>query len=261
MGSEPWFDQLLDPDLQFVWGHAVHSQSPSTFGFADRTIDDHVLWFLTAGGITVACDDHSFRLGPDDLIWIRPGTTHSANSHGHHRALVCYSLRFRLPTVTAPSGILMTPKRPDLLSIVDGILHDTQGDDAIATRRIGAGLYLLASADRKTDRATGFTHNQRQRMLTFARRQASRRPTPAELATIAGLSPDYFSRLFKRSFGRSPQRWLLEQRIHQAAFRIAHESTPISDIAQALGYSDEALFRRQFRTIMGCSPTQHRHKH
>ncbi len=41
--------------------------------------------------------------------------------------------------------------------------------------------------------------------------------TPAKQAREAGLSPDYFSRLFKHTFGLPPREWLVREKMRKAA--------------------------------------------
>src|SRR5690606_8900440 len=57
---------------------------------------------------------------------------------------------------------------------------------------------------------------QRRRIAEYVRRQLSARPSPAELAEVVGLSPDYFSRVFHATYGCSPRDWLVRERIREA---------------------------------------------
>ena len=72
-------------------------------------------------------------------------------------------------------------------------------------------------------------------------------PAPADLARELGLGSERFLRLFKATYGMAPRRWLLESRIAEARFRLAHAHEPIGAIAEALGYSDRPRFNRQFK--------------
>lgn len=263
MGCEAWPEALLDPAVRLRWVHAVLAGVPPTFAVPPRRIGDHVLWVLTGGGITLELDGRSHRLETGDLVWIPPHLPHRAWHHDRRRPLVCYSLRFRVACGDNELGFAVAQvahDRLDLQPLADAIYRDRCLSDRFSQRRALAGLYLLAtSLARGAGRSgPGLSDHQRQRLLLFARRNAARRPAPAELAAVVDLSPDYFARVFKASFGRSPKRWLLEQRMQLAAHRVAYETTPIGDIATELGYDDPALFRRQFKDVIGRSPTEHR---
>jgi AraC-like DNA-binding protein len=79
-----------------------------------------------------------------------------------------------------------------------------------------------------------------------------------DIADINHLAPRTLQRLFKRYIGVGPK-WVLKRlRIHQAVERIAIDPEPNwTELALELGYYDHAHFIRDFRLIVGRSPTQH----
>ncbi len=84
--------------------------------------------------------------------------------------------------------------------------------------------------------------------------------TPADLAAGVGRSPRYFARCFHASFGSTPRRWLVEQRIRQAAHLLRTSPDAIGAIAARCGCDNTSLFSRQFRAVMGCSPSDYRQR-
>src|ERR1700751_6138247 len=68
----------------------------------------------------------------------------------------------------------------------------------------------------------------------------------SDMARECGLSVSHFTRAFRKSFGRSPYRWLLERRIDRAKALLITSQLPISDIAIRSGFSDQASFTRAF---------------
>lgn len=79
-----------------------------------------------------------------------------------------------------------------------------------------------------------------------------------DLAAEAGLSPYHFARAFKQAQGLTPLRFVLERRMAKARELLHSSALPISDIAQALGFSDQSHFTRRFRDVEGVSPGQFR---
>jgi AraC family transcriptional regulator len=79
-----------------------------------------------------------------------------------------------------------------------------------------------------------------------------------ELAALAGLSPYHFVRQFKRSMGMPPHRYLASIRIEKAKHLLVQDTTEISTVAQAVGYSNANSFARSFRAEVGVSPTEWR---
>src|SRR5262249_15232828 len=75
------------------------------------------------------------------------------------------------------------------------------------------------------------------------------------LATRFGLSTRTLQRLFSKYVGVSPK-WVIQRyRLHEAAERLAAgKSIHQAELALDLGYTDQAHFVRDFKSIVGVSP-------
>jgi AraC family transcriptional regulator len=80
----------------------------------------------------------------------------------------------------------------------------------------------------------------------------------SDMARECGLSVSHFTRAFRKSFGVSPYRWLLERRIDHGKTLLITSDFPIADIAVRSGFSDQAAFTRAFARIVGDSPARWR---
>jgi len=80
----------------------------------------------------------------------------------------------------------------------------------------------------------------------------------AALAEIAGMNLYYFSRLFKQSTGRSPHRYVLEQRITRAQQFLRSSDMTIFEASVRTGFADQGHFAKVFRRFVGVSPTAYR---
>ncbi|UFJ39448.1 AraC family transcriptional regulator [Brevibacillus humidisoli] len=78
--------------------------------------------------------------------------------------------------------------------------------------------------------------------------------TREKLAGMAGMSADYFSRVFKKKLGQTPMEYLTEVRIRQAKQLLLQSHDSFRSIAQRVGYSDEFYFSRKFKAATGDSP-------
>jgi AraC-like DNA-binding protein len=80
-----------------------------------------------------------------------------------------------------------------------------------------------------------------------------------ELATQVGRGERALQRLFGEYVGVSPK-WVIRRfRLHDAASRLAKaEDVNLTHLAQELGYSDQAHFTRDFKAIVGRSPSDYR---
>jgi AraC-like DNA-binding protein len=85
--------------------------------------------------------------------------------------------------------------------------------------------------------------------------------TVAALAGALGLSAGHFSRSFRRSTGASPRQWIIQQRIDAAIDRLLMTQEPLSEIAIACGFAEQAHFTRTFTRLIGTSPGAWRRRH
>lgn len=75
-----------------------------------------------------------------------------------------------------------------------------------------------------------------------------------ELAAVAGISPYYFARCFKQTFGVSPHQYVLRERIERAKTILLTEEHPLAELATRLGFADQSHFIRQFKRFTGLTP-------
>lgn len=81
-----------------------------------------------------------------------------------------------------------------------------------------------------------------------------------ELADLSGMSESHFSRQFKAAMGTSPIDWLRRERINQAKRRLIESSDPVKEVARQVGYSDQFFFSKDFKKMVGSTPSEFRSK-
>jgi AraC family transcriptional regulator len=78
----------------------------------------------------------------------------------------------------------------------------------------------------------------------------------AALAKLAGRSPFHFSRVFSRSVGMSPHRYVVHRRL-QRAIELAREGrSGLAEIAAQTGFADQSHLSRWVRRVHGVPLTQ-----
>ncbi len=77
------------------------------------------------------------------------------------------------------------------------------------------------------------------------------------LSRTLGISPQYFSRLYKNETGRNFIEYLTDVRMSQARKLIREGKYSIKEICFMVGYSDPNYFSRLFKKIEGRSPTEY----
>ncbi len=82
----------------------------------------------------------------------------------------------------------------------------------------------------------------------------------SDIAEMLGLERSYFSSLFRKETGVSPQQYLMEYRFNMAAELLRVHDYTVSHAANAVGYTDIANFSRMFRRFFGISATEFKEK-
>jgi AraC family transcriptional regulator len=77
----------------------------------------------------------------------------------------------------------------------------------------------------------------------------------ATLAQLVRLSPYYFCRAFKQSFGMPPHRYHTSRRIERAKALLAKPAPSVTHIGFTLGFSQTSSFTAAFRKATGLTPT------
>jgi AraC-like DNA-binding protein len=75
-----------------------------------------------------------------------------------------------------------------------------------------------------------------------------------ELAAVCGLGVRQFSTVFRRAFGVSPYRHVIDRRVARGAAELTQRACDLSELAQRLGFSSASHFAFEFRRVHGISP-------
>ncbi|PHU34586.1 hypothetical protein CSX01_09215 [Pseudobutyrivibrio ruminis] len=80
----------------------------------------------------------------------------------------------------------------------------------------------------------------------------------ATMAKMAGISKDYFSRLFKTVTGTNYSKWLNMIRMEKATELLSLDNRPLTEVAMLAGFQSIPSFNRVFRAEKGMSPGEYR---
>lgn len=85
--------------------------------------------------------------------------------------------------------------------------------------------------------------------------------TVEEMARQVSLSPSRFHRVYKEMFGTSPVKDAICWKVDYAkTLLLVNKTSPVSRVAEQLGYSSQYHFIRQFREVTGITPSAYRKK-
>ncbi|HEX7962350.1 MAG TPA: helix-turn-helix transcriptional regulator, partial [Terriglobales bacterium] len=83
-----------------------------------------------------------------------------------------------------------------------------------------------------------------------------------KVADDLAISERQLEHLYRSQVGMTPKQYVRLQRIECARLALSHEKQPNAQLAAALGFYDQAHFIREFRAIIGVTPSAYmRRKH
>ena len=84
--------------------------------------------------------------------------------------------------------------------------------------------------------------------------------TMKDIANKSFVSEVYFRKLFKEEYGISPQKYIINLRIQNAAGLISTGYYSLQEVAFLSGYNDYKYFSVKFKEMLGVSPSEYLYK-
>lgn len=240
-------------------------------------LQDFDLWFVWAGRGTMRLrSGRMIELRPGVALWCRPGGLYLAEQDPDHRLGVNF-IHFDLVDGqgrrwTARRGlpgevhhVADTPYVDTVMRRVIELLGRGQVRARAVAEALMRGLLMDLEAAEQFDRRRGPVRpaQRRQEALVtelagLIRENPAEAPTVRELAAKAHCSADHLARMFRAVTGQSPQRFIVQARVDRAKLLLRETPMSVTQIADALGYTDVFFFSRQFAQKVGMSPTAYR---
>ena len=79
-----------------------------------------------------------------------------------------------------------------------------------------------------------------------------------ELSAMINVSPDYFTKVFKESIGKTPIDYINGMRVNCAMELLCSTDMPMTDIADSIGFCNPNYFHKIFKQYMDVSPLAYR---
>jgi AraC family transcriptional regulator len=76
----------------------------------------------------------------------------------------------------------------------------------------------------------------------------------ADIAGAAGLSTFHFARVFRKTTGMTPHRYLIQARVGKVKELLRESELSLAAIADEAGFSDQSHMSKVFRSITGVTP-------
>jgi AraC-like DNA-binding protein len=119
-----------------------------------------------------------------------------------------------------------------------------------------AGKY--ATPRHAADRDLSLSPAQKRDLVDYIRANTASNVSVTELAGLVQMSPSHFARAFKASFGVTPYRFVMQERVEGAKGMLASMDVSASEVAMAFGFASQSHFAKVFRQFAGVTPRQYK---
>jgi AraC family transcriptional regulator len=147
--------------------------------------------------------------------------------------------------------------------VLEEVREAIERNQADGARAAAARLVTLLAQTSKPEGTIvrgGLAPWQRRKIERYIREQLERPVQIEELAGQIPLSVSHFCRAFKETFGNTPHAYLIRLRLETAQKMMLATDEPLSQIALASGFADQAHLSKQFRRVVGESPSAWRRR-
>lgn len=166
------------------------------------------------------------------------------------------------------SHVLTLNGNGDGKTLAESLLADIFGkaDDSSSVLRhshtylIGVLYQLLSLVKKGTERNSTVTDGYVSSVCSYIRAHYSEPLTVEWLSAVAGLSPKYLIRIFKRVTGMTVITYITKTRLEIAVSLLEGTDKSISEISRSVGYGDPLYFSKVFKGELGISPSGYRNE-
>lgn len=223
------------------------------------------IYYIDEGSCCYFIDNKSYQLLPGDIIFVPAGVVHNTEYKNtiHTRLLVSCS-EWYMP-MSVRHLFFETPfhfRNSDLSHAIKEVLLEIEEEyanpDDYSIESFRSYMYRLFIMIAKSVELNTARKNDKHYIedaIEFMQGNYTSNITLPEVAGRFFVSPEHFSRIFKRETGFNFSEYLNLLRLKRAETLLRQLNTaPITQIAQSCGFNDSNYFSVQFKKLYGVSP-------
>jgi AraC-like DNA-binding protein len=259
-------------ETQYFFHHDSKADQAHDRGQEKHYHNLYEIYFITSGTCNYFIDNKSYRLIPGDLALIPEGVIHHTeyNNSRHSRMLINCSRRF-IPATVMP---ILPPKTylyrnpaivNEIFEIFDKIEKEYAVNDAQTEEMLASYmnmLFVLLSRNKENCISVDEGNEYIARAVAYLQKNLASDVSLPMVAALCSVSPEHFSRMFKKETGFGFCEYINLLRLQKAESMLRQpNSGSVAQIAQACGFNDSNYFSVKFRKQYGISPKKMQQKY
>lgn len=247
-----------------IIGYMVFRRCPIDWRLKPHYVSNYDITYIINGCARYVINNTKYDLSAGHIVCLPEGTKKEAVTFPD-RLMHCYSINFRLKDL---SGGTLVPPFPLVQNI--GLRKDitflfnelacawTEQQSGYIMKSRGYLLLILhhlfellvyninySAADCRIKKAVNYIYEHYNERLTVKK-----------LAARVKLNSGYFGLLFKHETGLTVHQYIKKIRVRNAEILLQSGAHTVTEVADYCGYCDVIHFYREFKAVMGISPSQ-----
>ncbi len=237
----------------------LRCETGENFSFPPHLHRCFELIVLLSGKMKISVGNKIYSLYENDALLIFPNQIHSLESDNSKHMLFIFSPKL----IEAFSSKTVNSVPSDNSLKLDGYIKDRLQElrDDSPKSKIKGLLYLVcASFEEKAKYLPTEKDNDGllSQIFVFVENNFKSECSLHELSAEIGYNYDYLSRYFKRIVGISYNEYVNVCRINHAGYLLKNKELSVIECATESGYGSLRSFNRNFKEIMGITPSEYR---
>lgn len=253
------------PDTCHLRIHSGYNiKVPAAWKIEKRYISDYHILFVRGGSGYYCLDGQDVELKRGQVVFVGGGAYYSAEQDISDPPLIIpirfgfYDNKTGKQLEPLPDKIYYTynsPKTNNLEFLFSELIRLYIADNKLYISSLLHTILCHTLYEAKKD-TNCKPENNFEKVHEWIRMHPLERTGIDELAKKAGISRKYFTTLFKRRYGVSPKSYQVSERMNYAKYLLQESAISVKEAAAQTGYTDQYIFSKQFKSIIGCAPSQ-----
>lgn len=272
------FEHIVTASDGSVYHHTRTKANGEIYTRPSETHDQYEVYCLIDGEIDYVIEGRSYHAEPGDILLLGKEEVHQLRvdlSKDYERVVFHFDESIlprsywekggffaRLETTGYLSRQLKSEqvKQTVIPLLIKNAMQVLENENYQQERLLAISILLIAEIN-KMNSQKAFTEpyshisDPIRKSLSYISDQLSEKITVDEVSKMAGLNPNYFSRLFKREMGMGFGEYVITKKMYQAR-RYIFSGDTASEAALKVGYTNYSSFFQSYKKIFGESPSK-----
>lgn len=257
----------IPPEQSFFFHHDIRTKNTGEEIIEKHYHNHFEIYFIEDGSCSYFINNKAYKLQPGDIVLVPEGIIHNTlyENSMHSRFLINCTRSF-LPTVAIPfmhSDLFLYRNhniKDQLYDIFCKIENEYNNPDKISEDIIRCYVHMLFFLLVRNENKYNdiYTKNDYiEQAVNFIQKNYASEISLSATAQMFSVSPEHFSRIFKKETGFGFCEYVTLVRLQNAEMYIKQsDKISVTKIASKCGFNDSNYFSLKFKKMYGISPKQ-----